>query len=291
MRGPLAQADLAEAVAVWRACEVHDDGEALATEDDLVAVFQRPSFDPAARTVAVRDGGAIVAFALLHGSRHAFVCVAPSHRGRGLGTWLCGWTQTAARALGHAETCQGITEHEHAAHALLRGAGYAADFASWNFELSLAEPPAAPDVAEGYALRSFVPGRDDRAVHRVIDDAFAEWEGQSRVAFEDWAAERLGRPGFAPEHLVVAACGDAPVGAALLTAEDGLLWVAQLAVAREHRGRGLARALLAEAFARGRAAGCTRARLDTDARTGARGLYERVGMRVTRTETVYTLRL
>ncbi len=81
------------------------------------------------------------------------------------------------------------------------------------------------------------------------------------------------------------------MGAALLVAEDDLLWIAQLAVAREHRGRGLARALLVESFGRGRRAGCARAGLDTDARTGARGLYERVGMRIVRTETVYTLPL
>ena len=44
-------------------------------------------------------------------------------------------------------------------------------------------------------------------MHRVIDDAFSEWADQSRLPFEDWAAERLGRPGFAPEHIAVAVRG------------------------------------------------------------------------------------
>ena len=288
---PLARADTAEAVAVWRACERHDDGEALASEADLVAIWQRPSFDPAQRTVAVRDGAAIVALALLHGPRYAFAFVLPAHRGRGIGTWLLGWTHAAGRALGHTVTCQVATEHEHAAHALLRAAGYQPRFASWTFELPLAEEPDPPVVAAGYTLRPFAPGRDDRAVHRVIDDAFFEWPEQARVPFEDWAAERLGRPGFAPEQLVVAAHGDDVAGAALLVPDGDLLWVAQLAVAREHRGRGLARALLVASFEAGRRAGCTRAGLDTDSRTGARGLYERVGMQVVRTDTVYTMPL
>ncbi len=53
-----------------------------------------------------------------------------------------------------------------------------------------------------------------------------------------------------------------------------------LAVRRDRRGLGLARALLADAFATARAHGATRSELSTDTRTGALGLYERVGMQV-----------
>ncbi len=60
-------------------------------------------------------------------------------------------------------------------------------------------------------------------------------------------------------------------------------YVDQLAVTREHRGLGLARALLVDAFTRGRARGRTRCELSTDSRTGALGLYEKVGMSVTST--------
>jgi len=59
--------------------------------------------------------------------------------------------------------------------------------------------------------------------------------------------------------------------------------VDQLGVAREHRGRGLARALLAHAFRTTWQRGGRHCGLATDARTGARGLYEHVGMRVRKT--------
>ena len=57
----------------------------------------------------------------------------------------------------------------------------------------------------------------------------------------------------------------------------------RLAVRRDQRGRGLATALLADSFARAREHGATRSGLSTDSRTGALGLYERVGMEATQT--------
>ena len=60
-------------------------------------------------------------------------------------------------------------------------------------------------------------------------------------------------------------------------------YVDQLAVRRDQRGRGLARALLADAFAAARERGASRSTLATDSRTGALGLYEKVGMEVTST--------
>ncbi len=58
-------------------------------------------------------------------------------------------------------------------------------------------------------------------------------------------------------------------------------YVDRLAVRRDRRGIGLARALLVDSFAAARAHGATRSELSTDSRTGALGLYEKVGMEVT----------
>ena len=56
---------------------------------------------------------------------------------------------------------------------------------------------------------------------------------------------------------------------------------AAVAVRRDERGRGLARALLVDAFEVARAHGGERSELSTDSRTGALGLYQKVGMQVT----------
>ena len=55
--------------------------------------------------------------------------------------------------------------------------------------------------------------------------------------------------------------------------------MAQLAVARAHRRRGVAQQLLAEAYAAARERGVLNAGLSTDTRTGALDLYRRLGMR------------
>lgn len=61
------------------------------------------------------------------------------------------------------------------------------------------------------------------------------------------------------------------------------MYGARLAVRADHRHRGLARALLADALAVDRRHGCTAATLLTDSRTGALSLDESVGMAVTAT--------
>jgi mycothiol synthase len=277
---PLGPGDRREIAAVWRACEEHDNGRADFAESDVVAIFARPSLEPERDTVGVRDGGALVAFGLQLGHRSTFVHVLPEYRGRGIGTWLMRWSQDAARAIGASVTAQEISDGERAAIALLERDGYTRRWESWAFEIALEDAPPAPLVAPGYAIRHFVPGRDERAVHAVIEAAFGEWPEHEPTPFDDWAAMVLGRPGFEPELLGLAVRGEEVVGAVLLIEQGDEGWIDQLAVAREHRGNGLGIALLMHAFRLAWRRGCRTCALGTDSRTGARGLYERVGMRV-----------
>jgi GNAT superfamily N-acetyltransferase len=271
---------MAAAAAVWRACDLDEDGEPDITEDDLVAFTQRPSFELGAHSVGVRDGDELVAVAFMLGRRRAFVSVLPEQRGRGTGTWLARWTQDAARGAGSDTTDQTLSGNARAAIALVRAGGYRPGYEGWTFELELGREPDPPALPPGYSLRALVPGNDDGAAHRVIEDAFGEWQGRDPRAFEDWAAETLGRPGFRADQIQLVAHGNAVV-AAMVTIQDGdNLWVDQLAVVRDHRRRGVARALLQRAFVLAWRGGARRVRLSTDSRTGARAVYERVGMRV-----------
>jgi len=143
------------------------------------------------------------------------------------------------------------------------------------------EPQPLP---EGYTLRTAVTDRDRRAVHEVVEDAFLEWSERSRTSYEDFEARTVRRPGFEPWQLRAVVDPDgATVGACYTSTNGDIAYVAQLAVRRDQRGRGLARALLVDAFGAAREHGATRFELSTDSRTGALGLYERVGMRVTQT--------
>jgi mycothiol synthase len=290
--GPLTREDSAAVAHVWRTSEIHDDGEALFTEEDFVVACERPSMDLERHTIGVRGGGELVALAMLFGERGVFAYVLPSHRGRGIGAWLLRWSEQAARAAGHGRACQSLSENEHAARALLAAAGYEQSWEDWIFDIELAAEPVPPRPPEGYAMREFARGRDDRAVYDVIDKAFAEWpDPDLEATFEDWLAETFARPSFSPEHIATVVYGDVVVGTAVMIRDEGALWVAQLAVDCGHRGRGLARALLLQSFATAWRAGLRHVGLATDSRTGARGLYEHVGMRVTRTLHEYEKRL
>ena len=67
----------------------------------------------------------------------------------------------------------------------------------------------------------------------------------------------------------------------VLAPETGTGFVSRLATRKDQRGRGLAQALLVDAFTQSSAHGATTSELSTDSRTGALGLYEKVGMEPT----------
>jgi mycothiol synthase len=225
---PLEPDDADAVTAVWAACEEHDDGQAEIVPADAVAFFNSPRL----AAVGVRDRGRLVGLAVQLAPRLTFVRVLPSHRGRGIGTWLMDWTQDAARSAGGEVSEQSVSEHEHAAIALLERNGYERHGEAWLFELALEREPDAPVLPAGYAIRDFEPGRDERAAFDVFDRAFSEWPDYDGRQFDEWVAIDLGRPGFAPELLGLCVRDDEVVGAALVNYDNDEGWIDQLAVAR-----------------------------------------------------------
>ena len=97
---PLEKSD-AHAVFVLMAAQQQEDiGEVAIEEADIVSDWSRPSHDLGARSVGVWDGDTLVAYAELMGADRADTSVLPSHRGRGIGTWLAHWLQDLGRRLG-----------------------------------------------------------------------------------------------------------------------------------------------------------------------------------------------
>jgi ribosomal protein S18 acetylase RimI-like enzyme len=166
---------------------------------------------------------------------------------------------------------------------LLESLGWFVRWTSWVLELPEGKEIAAQPLPEGYALRE---AREDEypIVHEVVEDAFLEWSERVRQSFDDFVATTVRRPGFEPWQwrLVIDPDGDV-VGVGLVQLAESDAFISRLAVRRDRRGLGLARALLADSFAVAREHGAKRSQLSTDSRTGALGLYERVGMVVTST--------
>jgi mycothiol synthase len=280
---PLLQTDAVAVTSVIAAQELADVGEVVIDEADIVAEWQRPSFDISASTVGVQaPDGALVGYAEISGTDRGDAAVHPDHRGRGIGTELALWMQSLARERG--ATIVGMPVPQGSpGDRLLEALGYHVRWNSW--VLALPEGTTVPErsLPEGYQVREATP-EDYEAFWTVTEDAFLEWSVRERQSFEDWTAEIPQRPGFEPWQLrVVVDPTDAVVAAtALQVADDGTEgFIARLATRRDQRGRGLAQALLVDAFAAARAHGATKSSLSTDSRTGALGLYEKVGMVVT----------
>jgi mycothiol synthase len=158
----------------------------------------------------------------------------------------------------------------------LRDAGYEPVQHYFRLRADLARVPAAPAAP----LRTFEPG-DEAAVHRLIQDAFAEIDGSEPETLEAWRAKGLGKPGHDPTLWLLLDDDEGLVGAALGERwEKGTGYVGELAVAARARGRGHGRALLLGLFDAFRRAGLRHAELSVHGRNrGALALYESAGMR------------
>ena len=276
---PLEKSDAHDVFVLMAAQEQADIGEVAIEEADIVSDWARPSHDLGARSVGVWDGDTLVAYAELMGADRADTSVLPSHRGRGIGTWLAHWLQDLGRSLGSSVVGMPVPQGSPGDR-LLEALGYHVRWTSW--VLKLPEGATIPERAlpEGYVVRTARP-EEVRAAHDVLEDAFLEWSVRPREDFADFEAATAGRPGFEPWNLRVALDGGGDVVgvSVVLVSDNGSTgYVDRLAVRRDQRNRGLAQALLVDSFAEARAHGTTTSELSTDSRTGALGLYERVGM-------------
>jgi mycothiol synthase len=271
---------------VIAAQELEDIGMVEIEEADIVGDWARPSFVVPAQTLGVFDGVRLVGYAEVSGADRGDAAVHPAYRGRGIGTRLARWMQETARSRGSTVVGMPVPEGSPSDR-LLEALGYHVRWTSWVLKLPAGAEVFRRELPEGYLVREAVRA-EYPAVHDVVEDAFLEWSVRERESYEDFAASVLGRPGYEPWNLRVAVDpGGAVVGVAYVViaeTEDGRdpeAFISRLAVRRDLRGRGLAQALMVDAFAAARDRGAWVSGLSTDSRTGALALYEKVGMEVT----------
>jgi GNAT superfamily N-acetyltransferase len=282
---PLGLADLDAAYAVYAAAQVADSGMVALERADIESDWSRPSMDLAHDTVGVLDAAGVLVGAVEVARRgtRAEAAVTPAARGLGVGTWLAGWAERRSAAVGAASVGQTVPRGS-AGQRLLEGRRYRPGWTSWVLELPEGAEITDRALPEGYSVRTAETSRDLEGAYEVIQTAFGEWSDRTGETFEEWAAGTVRRPGFEPWNLRVVVVQDVVVGACFTVVDErGCGFIGQVAVAREHRGRGLAQALLADGFRGAREHGAVRSELSTDSRTGALGLYQRVGMRVAAT--------
>lgn len=266
---------LADAKAILAVCvarDIADIGHPDYDIDDVRADWDTPGIEPEHDCFVVEnDAAQIVGYAVID-SRSAVVVVHPQAEGQGAGTLLREAIEARAAQRGLPPR-QAITASNLSAVAHLRAAGYSCAHAHYRMRIDDLDAPA-PVVA----VRRFDLAREGAAVHEMMEPAFAEIDGNVPVALDAWMKEA--ERGEVPFRLAI---DDDEGLAGALTGErwqDGVGYVARVAVARRARGRGYGRALLRASFAAFREAGLTSAELSVNgSNASATRLYESVGMR------------
>lgn len=194
------------------------------------------------------------------------------------GTWLAAWLRELATSRGVAVIGMPMPEGSDGDR-LMADLGYRVRWTSWVLALPEGKEIPTRELPEGYAVREARPD-DYPAMHDVLEDAFLEWSERDRETFEAFTAMVLHRPGFEPwnARVVTGPTGDVVAAAIVHLSDNGTAYIARIGTRQDQRNRGLAQALLVDSFAVGREHGATVSELSTDSRTGALGLYEKVGM-------------
>ncbi|MGZ8734318.1 MAG: GNAT family N-acetyltransferase [Acidimicrobiia bacterium] len=291
--------DAPEVAAVVVAHDIADFGEPDFSEHDLLDDWERPRFDLERDAwVLVGPTGRLVAYAFVWQAEpgtqlEADAFVAPEYGGRGLGGQLVDLIEARAVEIA-SESTAAVTLGMYVSRAniakrdLLEHRGFSAVHTRLRLKVDLArrETEAAAAVAPDIVVREFDPTSDEDAVREVMEEAFLGRQRYSRRRVDEWLDLRVRHPAFDPKlwRVAVAPDGDADqvVGAILVYDVGGTGYVSSVGVRDRWRRRGVGQALLAEAFAALRDRGQMRVvvEVDADDATGARRLYERVGMRV-----------
>ncbi|SFR21299.1 mycothiol synthase [Lentzea waywayandensis] len=308
---PLTTADIPEVAALYNAAEAVDDTGELLSEEDFAESFGKA--DLPGGSLAVLTGGRLAAYGLValrdnpvdtHRVRLDGV-VHPEFRREGIGLQLLPRLATLAHDLHVARhpdlplaVCTMVESRAEGHVALVEKLGFGADRYFYELEVALGESLAQVPIPSGYEIVPFSAARDEE-VRQVCNAAFAQHWGSVDRSPEEWAASFTDSKRFVPESSFLALFQGAVVGFVLarhypvVEEMTGVreLWIGDVGTLEEHRGRGVATALLSWTLAQSRTQGYQRAGLSVDSANSTRalGVYERAGFEVARTWIDYGL--
>jgi mycothiol synthase len=282
------------------ACSVEDTGLPIVSPEQTRSIFAVPAFNPAdSGWLVTTPGGALVGMTVLFTldpftDLQALCVVHPEHQEHGIGEWLL--ARTEERAAGYLDLAppdETVTLRIQSwsgnarADALLLASGFerVRVFQVMQIDFDPATTLPSPTPPDGLSVRTFVRGEDEQRTWQADQESFEDHWNHHETSLEMWIQLLIeSREDFDPTLWWLVMDGDDVAGVALCDpsapGQPEYGWVASLGVRRPWRGRGIARLLLATAFAEFQRRGKQGVSLgvDADSPTGANRLYERAGM-------------
>jgi ribosomal protein S18 acetylase RimI-like enzyme len=281
-----------------------DDTDMTDTLADMQTQFDDPWSNPLTDSlIALTPDGQVAAFARTFMNPQPeeenrvflWVEVHPDQRGRGLEDFVLDWAEARGvqrlRAVSNALPRllrSGVPDNLLDRIARLEARGFRPVRYFYRMRRDLSEPIPDVRLADGLTLRTFTPDLSRRVLD-AFNEAFRDHWSFELITDEDWQQFFIERSSFRPDLTFVVMDGDQVAGASFNTisleanAREGISegWVAELAVRRAWRKRGVATALLCATMRAFKAEGLDFATLgvDTENPSGALRLYERVGFR------------
>ncbi len=311
---PAAMADAETVLALYHAVSLVLVGEIEEEIEDILLEWEDLEFNLANDTRLVFNGeGRLVGYGVISGHlEYPFldIYIHPDLWGKDAAVepFLFAWAQTRARENAalippdHRLALRAYTHsHDLRYKASLEAAGLRTIRHSFQMVIHLDAPPSAPPLPEGFRLRIASRDEDWQPIYDARRDAWRDHfgfvEDEYEKDFGSW--KHFWDRFFAPRGWLVVEPDDGSTVAAIClcmpthNGDETYGWITTLAVRRAYRQRGLASALLRQAFAHLYAMGRRSVGLGVDASslTNAVRLYEKAGMHVKQQYDLYELEL
>jgi len=290
--------DDADAIAaVINAESINESAPGDSDADDVSGDWQRVGIDPALDAwVVCTPAGEIVGYECIFVARDDGLFdidgyVHPKYKNTGIGTYLLRRAEARVRQR-TSELPSSVRIRMEAttfgtntlSQQLFEAEGYALVRHFWRMEIDLESLPAMQILPDGITIRTAIVGQDEVDIYQTVQDSFADHWGFAPISYENWQRGRFEAGRFDPSLWFVAMDGTTIAGVALCRVRSNQSgWINTVGVRRQYRKRGIASALLREAFGEFYRRGHTNIGLGVDAQslTGATRVYENVGMHVT----------